>query len=154
MFLCGLILAALIAVLTLLSPESSSWQKNRLAGFAEVTRILWHHKKDFVYLVLMMTAITCLSHGTQDLYPDFLKTVHGFSNTVISNLAILYNVGAIAGALVIGHYSDVLGRRYSDHSGLSYLCALDSAVGLRLDDCHACDWIVRDAIRRAGSVSV
>jgi MFS transporter, SHS family, lactate transporter len=113
MFLCGLILAALIAVLTLLSPESSSWHKNRLASFGEVTRILWHHKKDFVYLVLMMTAITCLSHGTQDLYPDFLKTVHGLSNTVISNLAILYNVGAIAGALVIGHYSDLLGRRYS-----------------------------------------
>src|ERR1700723_2958289 len=113
MFLCGLALAAVIAVLTLLAPESSSWQKHRLASFAEVIRVLWQHKKDFVYLVLMMTAITCLSHGTQDLYPDFLKTVHGFSNTVVSNLAILYNIGAITGALVIGHYSDLLGRRYS-----------------------------------------
>jgi MFS transporter, SHS family, lactate transporter len=113
MFLCGLVLAALIAVLTLLSPESSSWQKHRLASFGEVARIVWQHKKDFLYLVVMMTAITCLSHGTQDLYPDFLKTVHRFSNTVVSNLAILYNIGAIAGALVIGHYSDRLGRRYA-----------------------------------------
>jgi len=113
MFLCGLVLAALIAVLTLLSPESSSWQKHRLASFGEVTRIVWQHKKDFLYLVVMMTAITCLSHGTQDLYPDFLKTVHRFSNAVVSNLAILYNIGAIAGALVIGHYSDRLGRRYA-----------------------------------------
>jgi SHS family lactate transporter-like MFS transporter len=113
MFLCGLVLAALIAVLTLLSPESSSWKKNQLAGFDEIGRVLWHHKKDFAYLVLMMTAITCLSHGTQDLYPDFLKTVHGFSNGIVSNLAILYNVGAIAGALVIAHFSDRLGRRYS-----------------------------------------
>jgi MFS transporter, SHS family, lactate transporter len=113
MFLCGLVLAALIAVLTLLSPESSSWQKHRLASFGEVTRIVWQHKKDFLYLVVMMTAITCLSHGTQDLYPDFLKTVHHFSNAVVSNLAILYNIGAIAGALVIGHYSDRLGRRYA-----------------------------------------
>jgi SHS family lactate transporter-like MFS transporter len=113
MFLCGLVLAALIAVLTLLSPESSSWKKNQLAGFNEIGRVLWHHKKDFAYLVLMMTAITCLSHGTQDLYPDFLKTVHGFSNGIVSNLAILYNVGAIAGALVIAHFSDRLGRRYS-----------------------------------------
>jgi MFS transporter, SHS family, lactate transporter len=111
MFLCGLLLAALIAVLTLLSPESSSWQKHRLASFREVVGVVWQHKKDFLYLVLMMTAITCLSHGTQDLYPDFLKTVHGFSNAVISNLAILYNIGAIAGALVIAHYSDRLGRR-------------------------------------------
>ncbi len=113
MFLCGLVLAAFIAVLTLLSPESSSWQKHRLAGFGEVARIVWQHKKDFLYLVLLMTAMTCLSHGTQDLYPDFLKTVHRFSNTVVSNLAILYNVGAIVGALVIGHYSDRLGRRYA-----------------------------------------
>jgi MFS transporter, SHS family, lactate transporter len=113
MFLCGLGLAALIAVLTLLSPESSSWQKNRLATFGELTQVLWQHKKDFAYLVMMMTAITCLSHGTQDLYPDFLKTVHGFSNAIVSNLAILYNIGAIVGALVIGHYSDRLGRRYA-----------------------------------------
>jgi len=79
--------------------ESSSWQKNRLVSFGEVSRILWQHKKDFAYLVLLMTAMTCLSHGTQDLYPDFLKTVHRYSNDVVSNLAILYNIGAIAGAL-------------------------------------------------------
>ena len=113
MFLCGLVLAVLIAVLTLLSPESSSWKKNQLNSFREVGHVLWQHKKDFAYLVLMMTAITCLSHGTQDLYPDFLKTVHGFSNGVVSNLAILYNIGAIAGALVIAHYSDRIGRRYA-----------------------------------------
>jgi MFS transporter, SHS family, lactate transporter len=123
MFLCGLILAALIAVLTLLSPESSSWEKHRLASFGEVARVVWEHKKDFVYLVLMMTAITCLSHGTQDLYPDFLKTVHRFSNAVVSNLAILYNLGAIAGALVVGHYSDRLGRRVAILLAL-LICAL------------------------------
>jgi MFS transporter, SHS family, lactate transporter len=123
MFLCGLGLAAVIAVLTLLSPESTSWEKHRLASFGEVIRVLWEHKKDFVYLVLMMTAITCLSHGTQDLYPDFLKTVHKFSNAVVSNLAILYNVGAILGALVIGHYSDRLGRRLAIILALT-ICAL------------------------------
>src|ERR1700678_2117933 len=123
MFLGGLILAALIAILTLLSPESSSWEKHRLASFADVARVVWEHKKDFVYLVLMMTAITCLSHGTQDLYPDFLKTVHGFTNTVISNIAILYNIGAILGALVMGHYSDRLGRRFAILLAL-VICAL------------------------------
>jgi SHS family lactate transporter-like MFS transporter len=123
MFLCGLGIAVLIAVLTLLSPESSSWQKHRPASFAEVAAVVWQHKKDFVYLVLMMTAMICLSHGTQDLYPDFLKTVHGFSNGVVSNLAILYNVGAIIGAMVVGHYSDQLGRRVAIILAL-VICAL------------------------------
>jgi MFS transporter, SHS family, lactate transporter len=111
MFLCGLGLAALIAVLTQLAPESSSWQKHRLVSFSELFRILWQHRREFIYLVLMMTVITCFSHGTQDLYPDFLKTVHHFSNAVVSNIAILYNIGAVLGALVMGHYSDRLGRR-------------------------------------------
>ena len=66
-----------------------------------------------MYLVLLMTAITCLSHGTQDLYPDFLKSAHGFSGGAISNIAILYNIGAILGALLIGYSSERLGRRNS-----------------------------------------
>jgi len=113
MFLAGLILAAIIAVLTSLSSESQSWKKHRLVSFSEAFKVLYQHKRDFAYLVLMMTAITCLSHGTQDLYPDFLKTVHTFSNVIVSNIAILYNVGAILGAIVIGHFSDQLGRRYA-----------------------------------------
>jgi MFS transporter, SHS family, lactate transporter len=113
MFVGGLAFAGIIAVLTLLSPESLSWQKHPLVSSGEVFRIVWQHKKDFAYLVLMMTAITCLSHGTQDLYPDFLKTVHRYSDAVVSNIAILYNVGAITGALVLGHYSNRLGRRHS-----------------------------------------
>ncbi|MGC2403843.1 MAG: MFS transporter [Acidobacteriaceae bacterium] len=123
MFLGGLGLAAVIAVLTLLSPESASWEKHRLHSIGEVARVVWHHKKDFVYLMVMMTAMICLSHGTQDLYPDFLKTIHKFSNIEVSNLAVLYNIGAIAGALVVGHYSDRIGRRYAILLAL-VLCAI------------------------------
>jgi SHS family lactate transporter-like MFS transporter len=112
-FLGGLFIAALVAVLTLLSPESQAWKKTQLAGLGDIARVLLHHKKDFAYLVLLMSVVTCLSHGTQDLYPDFLKTVHGFSSAIVSNLAIFYNVGAILGALVIGHLSEKLGRRKS-----------------------------------------
>jgi MFS transporter, SHS family, lactate transporter len=123
MFLGGLAFALLIAILTMLSPESSSWEKHRLHSVGEVAKVVWHHRARFVYLMIMMTAMICLSHGTQDLYPDFLKTVHKFSNVVVSNLAIIYNIGAIVGALVIGHYSDRLGRRYAVILGL-VICAL------------------------------
>jgi SHS family lactate transporter-like MFS transporter len=60
-----------------------------------------------------MAVMSCLSHGTQDLYPDFLKSVHHFSNATISALAIVYNCSAIAGALCIGGLSERVGRRKS-----------------------------------------
>jgi SHS family lactate transporter-like MFS transporter len=113
MFLSGLALAAVIVVLTLFAPESKAWQLHRLPSVLRIFRTLFQHKKIFGYLLLVMTAMTCLSHGTQDLYPDFLKSVHHFSDGSISTLAILYNIGAIVGALAIGHLSERVGRRYS-----------------------------------------
>jgi SHS family lactate transporter-like MFS transporter len=112
MFLAGLFIAGLVALLTVLSPEPFAGKKNRAASFVEILRTPLYYKKDFAYLVLLMTVITCLSHGTQDLYPDFLKSVHNLSTDVISNLTVLYNIGAIMGCLVIGHFSERLGRRY------------------------------------------
>ena len=112
-FLGGLLLAAPIVLLAALAPEPEAWRSNRPAGFGAVGRALWDHKGVFVYLVALMTAITCFSHGSQDLYPDFLRSVHWFSALATSNLAILYNVGAILGALAIGHLSQKMGRRWS-----------------------------------------
>jgi len=112
MFLSGLVIAAVVALLTVLSPEPVAWRKARGASLGEILRIPLQHKGTFAYLVLLMTVITCQSHGTQDLYPDFLKSVHSLTNAVVSNIAILYNVGAISGALVMGHLSERLGRRF------------------------------------------
>jgi len=112
-FLASLFIAGLVALLTVLSPEPAAWKKNRTASFADILGTPFHYKKDFAYLVLLMTVITCLSHGTQDLYPDFLKSVHNLSGAVISNLTVLYNIGAILGCLIIGHFSERLGRRNS-----------------------------------------
>ncbi len=112
-FLAGLAIAALVAWLTLLAPESQAWQRTQLGRAGDLVRVVLHHKMEFLYLVLLMTVITCFSHGSQDLYPDFLTTLHGFSSGMVSKLAILYNVGAILGALVVGHLSEKLGRRRS-----------------------------------------
>ncbi len=94
MFLSSLFIAGLVALLTVLSPEPSGVEKESRRELRRNSAHPFHYKKDFAYLVLLMTVITCLSHGTQDLYPDFLKSVHNLSTDVISNLTVLYNIGA------------------------------------------------------------
>jgi SHS family lactate transporter-like MFS transporter len=71
----------------------------------------------FVYLVVLMTAFNWMSHGTQDVYPTFLKaTEHGgagLSATTASWIAIIYNIGAMIGGTVFGTLSERFGRRYT-----------------------------------------
>jgi SHS family lactate transporter-like MFS transporter len=54
-----------------------------------------------------------LSHGTQDLYPDFLTSAHGLSKSLASEIAIIYTIGMVVGAIIFGRLSDVIGRRRS-----------------------------------------
>ena len=65
----------------------------------------------FVYLILLMTAFNWMSHGTQDIYPTFLKEGLHFSPNTALYVAMLYNVGALVGGTVMGAASERLGRR-------------------------------------------
>jgi SHS family lactate transporter-like MFS transporter len=93
--------------------ESEAWQQHRAQSTREIVGSAAKHWKLFSYLVLLMTLMMFLSHGTQDLYPDFLKTTHGFSGSVVSYIAIVYNIGAVLGAIIFGHLSENWGRRRS-----------------------------------------
>ncbi len=66
-----------------------------------------------LYLIVLMTAFTFLSHGTQDLYPTFLQEQHHFSTRQTGAVTVIMNVGAIIGALVFGVLSERIGRRRS-----------------------------------------
>jgi SHS family lactate transporter-like MFS transporter len=94
--------------------ESEVWEATR----ARVTKVgirqvLLNGKivRRFVYLVLLMTAFNWMSHGTQDIYPTFLKTGIGLSATTATWIAVIYNVGAIIGGTVVGGLSQRFGRR-------------------------------------------
>jgi MFS transporter, SHS family, lactate transporter len=119
MFLAGSGFAVLIVVLTLLAPESRSWKRHHPPSLNRIFRTLFKYLRIFAYLLLVMTVMTCLSHGTQDLYPDFLKSIPGLANrtlfgmNVLFGLPVLYSIGAIAGALLFGHLSEKIGRRHS-----------------------------------------
>jgi SHS family lactate transporter-like MFS transporter len=117
LFMVGSLLAVVIVVLTALSPESEAWKLHRMGSVGSIFRTLFHHKRSFAYLLLVMVVMSCLSHGTQDLYPDFLKSMPWLkAKTLLGmeplfGIPILYNIGAITGALFFGHVSERFGRR-------------------------------------------
>ena len=94
-------------------PESEAWKEHRAASTGEVLRVVAAEWKRFAYLIVLMTFMMFLSHGTQDLYPDFLQEIHRVSAAARANVAIVYNVGAVGGAIAFGHFSQVAGRRKS-----------------------------------------
>jgi SHS family lactate transporter-like MFS transporter len=111
MFWIGALPALLALYIRTKVPESEAWKQHRAANTAQVLRVVASEWKRFSYLVVLMTFMMFLSHGTQDLYPDFLKEVHKFSDTARANVLIIANVGAVVGAILFGHLSQVAGRR-------------------------------------------
>ena len=98
--------------------ESEAWKQHRAPTVGAIVRTAAGHWRIFCYLVLLMTLMMFLSHGTQDLYPDFLKSEKHFAAATVSYLAILYNIGAVMGAIFFGHLSERLGRRRAMISSL------------------------------------
>jgi SHS family lactate transporter-like MFS transporter len=111
MFWIGALPALLALYIRTKVPESEAWKQHRAASTGQVLRIATQEWKRFLYLVVLMTFMMFLSHGTQDLYPDFLQEVHRASVSVRANIAIIYNIGAVVGAILFGHLSQVAGRR-------------------------------------------
>jgi MFS transporter, SHS family, lactate transporter len=104
-------------------PESEAWAQHRAESMGHILRVVASQWKRFGYLVVLMTFMMFLSHGTQDLYPDFLKEVHKLSQSHVANIAILYNCGAIVGAMIFGALSQRVGRRKGMLAALA-LCLL------------------------------
>ncbi|MGA8163387.1 MAG: MFS transporter [Acidobacteriaceae bacterium] len=117
MFLIGAAPALLVLYIGGKVEESPAWSERRRAipsatrASGEVLRGVMRYGGTFLFLVLLMTGFNALSHGTQDLYPTFLQKDHGFSAQLTGAIAILYNVGALAGGMFFGTLSERIGRK-------------------------------------------
>lgn len=117
------ILGAAPALLTLFVQagveESPVWLASRAeagrrkaAGMAApVAAKLISYLPIFLFLIVLMTAFTSFSHGTQDMYPTFLKLGRGFTPGMVGLIAVIYNVGSLGGGFVFGTLSERWGRK-------------------------------------------
>ncbi|HEV2986790.1 MAG TPA: MFS transporter [Vicinamibacterales bacterium] len=89
--------------------ESAAWREHK-TDWATYRKSLPNYWRRFAYLVILMTMMNFMSHGTQDVYPTLLGTI-GYSKARIADVTMLSGIGAILGGLAFGYYSDRAGRR-------------------------------------------
>jgi MFS transporter, SHS family, lactate transporter len=111
MFMVGVIPALLVLYIRRSVPESPAFDRERATHGTGVIRLLQSQWRLGLYAVVLMTAFNFFSHGTQDLYPTFLQLQHRLSPHAVSLIAIVYNIGAICGGLLVGALSERFGRR-------------------------------------------
>jgi SHS family lactate transporter-like MFS transporter len=111
MLMLGALPALLIFFIRIGVPESPAWtarQNERPTGtFAVIAR----HWKLAAYAIVLMTAFNFFSHGSQDLYPTFLREQHHFDPRTVGTIAVVLNIGAIIGGILFGAFSQRIGRR-------------------------------------------
>lgn len=113
MFFIGGIPALLALYVRSNVTESEVWERRKIRSMGEYARDVGSHWKIFLYIVVLMTLMNFVSHGTQDMYPTFLERDWGFTPQKRALITMFANVGAILGGIAFGHYSDKWGRRKS-----------------------------------------
>ncbi|HEY0265170.1 MAG TPA: MFS transporter [Rhizomicrobium sp.] len=78
---------------------------------AVVTPFIRQHWKLALYAIALMTGFNFFSHGTQDLYPTFLRVQHHFDDATVTFITVILNLGAIVGGLFFASLSQSFGRR-------------------------------------------
>ena len=111
MFAVGVVPALLVLYIRRNVEESPAWSRMRARPRRPLREVLKGRWPLFAYVVVLMTAFNFFSHGTQDLYPTFLQAQHKLSTHVVSIIAIVANIGAIAGGIFFGSLSERIGRR-------------------------------------------
>ena len=111
LFILGGVPAILALFIRFFIKESEIWEKSKAESWSHLGKALVSHWKLWIYLTLLMAMMNLSSHGTQDLFPTFMKVFHGLSEKVYAQIVIVGNIGAIVGGIGFGLASDRLGRR-------------------------------------------
>jgi MFS transporter, SHS family, lactate transporter len=122
MFFIGGLPALLSLFIRAKVKEPEAWRQSRTTDWGAYWKSTFKNWPRFVYLAVLMMCMNAISHGTQDLYPTFLKRQLHFSVQTTSFVTIVSMVGAILGGLLVGMLSDRIGRKRA--MILAVVCAL------------------------------
>ena len=111
MFFIGGLPALLAVYVRSQVKESEVWHRNKHVDWSSYGKAVVAEWKLYLYLVVLMSFMAFVAHGTQDMYPTFLQRDWGFTPQQRSMLTAFSMVGAIAGGLIFGHFSDRIGRK-------------------------------------------
>ena len=111
MFMVGVLPALLVLYVRRNVSESPAWAIMSKRPRPGLLKTLGANLKLSIYAIVLMTAFNFFSHGTQDIYPTFLREQHHFDPHTVSLIAITLNIGAIIGGLSFGAISERIGRR-------------------------------------------
>jgi SHS family lactate transporter-like MFS transporter len=91
--------------------ESAVWQKSKAESWSQLGRGIVSHWKLWIYLTILMAMMNFSSHGTQDMFPTFMKDFRHLETETYSQIFMVMMIGAILGGVVFGLASDRFGRR-------------------------------------------
>ncbi|HET8555532.1 MAG TPA: MFS transporter [Rhodanobacteraceae bacterium] len=112
MFVVGVVPALLVLYIRRKVPESPVWKAGHAGGRqVGVFDAMRGHWKLLIYMMLLMAVFNMFSHGSQDMYPTFLKEQLHLGVGEVTMLTMLLNVGALVGGLLFGAWSQRIGRR-------------------------------------------
>jgi SHS family lactate transporter-like MFS transporter len=113
MFVIGALPAFLVIYIRTKVEESPAWMRGQAAKKTEprADRAILTYAGTFLFLVLLMFCFNSFSHGAQDLYPTFLQKDHHLAPQVVGLIAVIANIGALLGGIVMGTWSERIGRR-------------------------------------------
>ena len=115
MLALGILPAVLILFIQRSVHESPAWEEARAAAKdlprPNFFQAMSGHWRMLAYAVLLMTCFNFFSHGTQDLYPQFLQVQHKYAAPLVTALTVCLNFGGILGGFLFGPLSERIGRR-------------------------------------------